>query len=488
MSAPTVSSQTSSHFTLEPISADILADDELRRRNGARALGLVRSGCRELDGYVLQGGLERGGVVGISSEDEIFGLSLGLQMLACGLCDESISRGMVVTPKPVMSVAGELRDIVRREALKREAEEAEREEGSGAPEEEEKLRREKVRGCLDRVMLSQVFDVDGLWEILAELDEPDENNVAFRQDEEEEEEDGGTRSIDGAEKEEGGRQVMEVKDSQDGEDSPISIPDVESPGNNTTTLREEETPHQQQQQQQQQQHHQDKTPQQKQPPGFILITHFSSLLTTLFTHREKSAAHSLLQLLSSRLHYLSRSLPSQPLIMLLNSTTTSSSSTADSNNNKNNTAPQKRDREGVNVNRAKRAPDATLRSVFNPPEIPGVQGYVSRAAAEYLRRNKPMFGLVFSQLLDVHLLCTRGEDDGGQQAVQVLGGGDLMVVEVLLDEMGVWEGSGTAPRKMREQRWGALKLVKGRIVDGVEERGKVVEDVRVVAGFGGPRV
>ena len=73
MDLPT-SSQASSHFPLEPVSAGILADNEVQRRNEARAFGLVRSGCDELDGYVFLGGLERGGVVGLSAEEESFGL------------------------------------------------------------------------------------------------------------------------------------------------------------------------------------------------------------------------------------------------------------------------------------------------------------------------------------------------------------------------------------------------------------------------------
>lgn len=67
-------SQTSSHFPLEPISADILAENEAKRRAGAKALGLLNTGCTDLDGYVLFGGLERGCVVGMSAEDEAMGL------------------------------------------------------------------------------------------------------------------------------------------------------------------------------------------------------------------------------------------------------------------------------------------------------------------------------------------------------------------------------------------------------------------------------
>ena len=73
-------SQASSHFTLEPVSCDILAENEVRRRNEARALGLVKSGCVELDEYVFVGGLERGCVVGMSSEEEGVGLSVSCSL------------------------------------------------------------------------------------------------------------------------------------------------------------------------------------------------------------------------------------------------------------------------------------------------------------------------------------------------------------------------------------------------------------------------
>lgn len=372
---------------------------------------------------------------------------MGLQMLALGLCEGSVGKGMVITPRPVMGIVGELRDAVRREIERQDCEEN---EGSNVKEKGQEMK-EKTRTCLDRVMLSQVFDVDGLWEVLAELDEPEENPSHGDEPEE------GKGTMQGKEADEEDRPVLEVKDSQEDDDSPLPTPGPEPTSETAAKPQREE----------------DKTAPQKQPPAFILITHFSTLLTSLFTHREKSAAHSLLQLLSSRLRYLSRSLPSQPLIMLLNSTTTSSDQATTQQQ-------QKRDRDGGS--RGSRRPlDATLRSVFNPPELPGVQGYVSKAAAEYLRRNKPVFGLVFSQLLDVHLLCTRGEDDGKG------GHEDLTVVEALLDEMGVWEGR-MGKRRDREQRWGAVKVERGRVVDGLEEGRKVLEDVRIVAGFGGPRV
>ncbi|KAL2689580.1 hypothetical protein Neosp_003638 [[Neocosmospora] mangrovei] len=91
----------------------------------------------------------------------------------------------------------------------------------------------KLRECLERVMLSCVFDVDGLWEVLADLNKPAEEEV-----------------------EEG--QVEEIQDSQDDDDEALSPVDkVQLPKHQTTQ------------------------------PGIIVVTHFSSLLTGVFTHRER---------------------------------------------------------------------------------------------------------------------------------------------------------------------------------------------------------
>ncbi|KAH8156143.1 hypothetical protein CIB48_g12106 [Xylaria polymorpha] len=63
-------------------------------------------------------------------------------------------------------------------------------------------------------------------------------------------------------------------------------------------------------------------------PDIILVTHFSSLLTTLFTHNDKTSAHTSLQLLSSHLQHLAQS--TEALIMLLNTTTSPSFETSTS--------------------------------------------------------------------------------------------------------------------------------------------------------------
>jgi len=67
-------SRSHQHTQLKPVSASALFDDELRRKHQGKRQGHVLTGCSEIDDHVLLGGLERGSVVGISSEDEDMGL------------------------------------------------------------------------------------------------------------------------------------------------------------------------------------------------------------------------------------------------------------------------------------------------------------------------------------------------------------------------------------------------------------------------------
>jgi hypothetical protein len=71
-------------FIPEPIPATILAEAETRRRDANREMGACRSGCSEVDDYVLLGGFERGSVVGVSCEDEAVGVTVSLLIY----CDE----------------------------------------------------------------------------------------------------------------------------------------------------------------------------------------------------------------------------------------------------------------------------------------------------------------------------------------------------------------------------------------------------------------
>lgn len=63
-------------FPLAPVAASILAERETERRNHLRQLGYFKTACSEIDDYVLLGGLERGHVVGLSAEEESFGVAV----------------------------------------------------------------------------------------------------------------------------------------------------------------------------------------------------------------------------------------------------------------------------------------------------------------------------------------------------------------------------------------------------------------------------
>lgn len=343
-----------------------------------------------------------------------------------------ITNGLLITPKPAGMMLAGLRDALMREL-----------QMQGCT----KDIKTRLREGLDKVMLSCVFDMDGLWEVLADLDrgEPVEEEEGISPHEEKEIQKQDTTEA----------QVDEIQDSQDDDDeafSPIRQTSQPPPPEKSPSKL---TPH----------------------PEVILITHFSSLLTSLFTHRERSAAHAALQLLGSHLRDLSRNLSSSPLILLLNSTSPTFSGPAPIATTAT-TPPAKQT-----------FIDPTLRSIFNPPST---TGYSSR-------RTKPNFGLSFTQLLDLHILCTRipKARNDAEVAVQQRSGEEakmVWVVEVLLDELGIWEGK-MGVRRGREQNWTAVDVVEGRIKYAFEEEEEEEEiqipntsEVRVAAGFGGRRV
>lgn len=236
-------------------------------------------------------------------------------------------------------------------------------------------------------------------------------------------------------------------------------------------------------------------------PDIILITHMSTLLSSLFHQREKATAHQTLQLLASHLRYLTRSTEhGGPLIMILNSTTSSENSVAAPGQDDGPPRPQPPGGPPI----TNRPLDSTLRSIFNPPPLP-VSGLPYSYDTPHSRRNKPSFGLIFTQLLDLHLLCTKiprtRADAEALYAPTSPGMGKAVdyvwAVEVLLDELGVWEGRENVlegrPRRFRDQRWGAVEVRRDatgvRIADAFDKTTQnVPKQIVLAAGFGGPRV
>lgn len=239
-------------------------------------------------------------------------------------------------------------------------------------------------------------------------------------------------------------------------------------------------------------------------PDIILITHMSTLLSSLFHQREKATAHQTIQLLASHLRYLTRSTEhGGPLIMILNSTTSSESSVAAPVQDQNRDGPPRPPPPG-GPSTPNKPLDPTLRSIFNPPPLP-VSGLPYHYDTPHSRRNKPSFGLIFTQLLDLHLLSTKiprtRADAEALYAPNSPGRGKsveyVWAVEVLLDDLGMWEGREHVlegkPRRFRDQRWGAVEVRRDatgvRIVDAFEKTAQSApQQIVLAAGFGGPRV
>ncbi|KAI1300456.1 hypothetical protein F5Y03DRAFT_228647 [Xylaria venustula] len=600
-----------------PVSGSILFEREIERRKKLRKRGVISTGCSEIDdALLLGGGFERGCVIGVSSEEVDFGVLLGLQTIARTLVfechsnqnnpsvlDGSKQRATLITTLPVTTVLPTLRDIIRYQV---QCKLGPRNPGFDA----------ELRRCLEAITISRIFDFEGLWEVLRELEdardktETRENGSGNGEtasphvpgDKQEETMNSAaerTAKSPGIEKDEekGAQEASpenageknttvvpsghtqepripspepaaqlpplrpepqlqplprntEILDSEDEE--PLSSSPLSSPPPSTVAaespLPSEEEPQAptepdldprpspspdaeaEEKPQKSDVHPSASTSTENSPlpvPDIIVVTHFSALLTTLFTHNDKTAAHTNLQLLSSHLRHLAQS--AGPMIMLLNTTTSPSPETFTSASTSasgglgpftganNPIPPHPADQEPT---KQQRPLDPTLRSIFNPapphqPHTYDHYGHSTAAAASRLaRRNKPAFGATFAQFLDLHLLCTRipRTPDDAETAVALGAGADAgdvkyaWVVEALLDELGFWDWGrarknqgtevGIPPRVNREQCWGAVD-VRDRVAvvnafsgDGSGNGRPVVDrgPVRLAAGFGGPRV
>ncbi|KAK7972842.1 hypothetical protein PG996_007063 [Apiospora saccharicola] len=602
---PPPQSQASSHFPLEPISGATLFDVEVARREHCHRRGTLATGCGEIDGQVLGGrGFERGSVVGISAEHMDTGLLIGLQTIAHSLLASLVGpgpgartstateqqpqprpallRAAVITTLPAPTILPHLRDVIKVQARLKL--------GSQCP---PGVVDATTRQCLQQISVSRVFDIEGLWEVLSELEsaaaaveEEDQRpaaapTVISKEDEKEMLEIGTANTAPGdlvlpessqkspsplpslppltppATKLPPLRIRTEVQDSDEEEDvllsssplsslrstptlSPVTMDELaalsrpaipsrqpSSPPALPETMDKPKAPSPSPSPPAVPGRQQSPSPaippkEQEEPaaapglPDIILITHTSSLFSTVFTARDKTSAHTTLQLLSSHLRYLSRS--AEPLILLLNITSSSSPTTT-------NPAQPPRRLESEQQ-QPPRPLDPTLRSIFNPPP-PSHLGYATTTTQAHAlsRKNKPAFGQTFAQFLDLHLLCTRvprsREDAEVLFSSATTGGGIRQqqqqqqrpvryawVVETLVDELGAWDWEEAAATdkgetmirdkkwKMieREQKWGAVEVRNAgcQVVDAFDStriKGRVnVEPIRLAAGFGGCRV
>ncbi|KAK4137058.1 hypothetical protein BT67DRAFT_440059, partial [Trichocladium antarcticum] len=390
---------------LQPLPASVLLEQELARKNLLCKKGNIRTGCKELDEYVLLGGLERGSVVGVSAEEEEMGMLLGLQTVANTLGRNSMARAMVVTTLPANVLLPKLRMALVRQLC-------------AAPGDGVRNLQGRVGECLERIAIARVFDIDGLWEVLGELED-----TASAADT------GGPQPDQGA--------TTAQKPGTRAEGGGVSSQDLDHDAEERLSFPEPPTADPV------------STGAPAPLPDIILITHASSLLNALFTGRDKQAAHDSMLRLAAHLHHFTRATRlGGPLVMFLNSTT----------------APAHPDPAAAqDAARPARHPEPTLRSIFSPaPPRQAAHGYLAR-------RSKPSFGMVFAQMLDLHLLCTRVPRT---RAGAAAGDGSFAwVVEVLLDEMGMYETGAAGERgwrwrrSSREQRWAAVDVEDGRVVD-----------------------
>ena len=452
---PPAQSHVDAQPLLTPLSAHALAAEEVTRRNEEERLGSFKCGCTEVDERLLLGGFSNGSIVGISSDDETeVGLlvsprrgsicpwayqypshvqlqhtlsyfnyitnnfiQLGIQTLVRSILNNKTQRATLVAPS--LSAAG----VVRLLSAVTISQLASTQEACGDI--------KTAEDCLRRVMVSRVFDIDGIWQLFAELDEK-----------------GRSTSVKSPP-----RTHTEVKDAtqeiQDSEDEDFSLPD-KSKGKEKDYAQASDASGA----------GGDRSSEQLASPipDFILICGFSSLLTSPFAQRQRDAAHSSLGLFSAQLRFSARSLPSRPLIMILNSTTSEQEAGPSS-------VYASNEHSLVSENRTKqyRSLDPTLNSIFNSPPT-------SMAYGRGLRQSKPKFGLIFSQLLDVHLLCSRlprAKEDAESALTEthlnshISGLRQDTIIEVLLDSIGKWQpGHG---RRHREQLWVAVDSSHGII-------------------------
>lgn len=468
-----------------------------------------------------------------------------LFVASLGTGDGQAPRATVITTLSVGALLPMLRDSIKAQLVAQG-----QDPGKGS---------ELLKRFLERISISRIFDVAGLWEALGELDNQASQNEARQEPpssqqivEEEQLPDPRTASTDGKIEDREATTAelsssplsdppsslpdemefvetvprkpppaerTEIADSEDEDGflSPLSPPNASSEPETAAQAVPEKDNSEEEANVDQPGVDQTSKQADSRHPDILLITHMSTLLSSLFRQREKDTAHQTLQLLSSHLRYLSRS-PGHggPLIMILNSTTNSQEPTTSASTKPNPgqgrpSPPPPPPPEASNTRGPNRPLDPTLRSIFNPPPLPASGlGYAHDTPLS--RRNKPSFGLIFTQMLDMHLLCTRVPRTRADAEVlfappsQAAGTGMVTgpgavgygwVVEVLLDEVGVWEGEGArrpwgSGRASREQRWGAVDVRRDgdgvMVVDAFGGGRKNVSEIVLAAGFGGRRV
>ncbi|KAK5656220.1 hypothetical protein OQA88_4981 [Cercophora sp. LCS_1] len=481
-------------LVLSPLPASTLLDRELARKRRLKERGNVLTRCKDLDEYVLLGGLERGCVVGVSAEEEDTGLLIGMQTVASLLAkvdNGSSPKVLIVTTLPTSVLLQRLREVLVSQIVEREG----------------GLRnvQGEVRRCFERIEIARVFDFEGLWEVLRELDAAVGEDVEGGDEADGEGQETAMSPVEVEEPElptlpslrpEGGNVKSETVASAAPSSSPSSsLPPTPSPPPPSSSPLsppplspplEPDSPSEQDVEEPEElqleaiaeperlltpeprlrpekdegpaqvapdaEEQKQKPPLDEPPPSqspdLILVTHVSTLLNTLFTGRDMSTAKERVRQMSSQLHQLSHSsVHGNPLFMLLNSTTVpyQAENTTGGNISTRPPPPDPVEQYGGR-------PNPTLWSMFSTGSARG--GGCGEAQPQ-----KPAYGEFFTQLLDLHLLATHVPNSkvAGREK------GCVWVVEVLLDELGVYEfgEDDVVTRRCREQRWTAVEVEHG---------------------------
>ncbi|KAF7898719.1 hypothetical protein EAF00_005165 [Botryotinia globosa] len=436
-----------------PITADQLLELEERQRalfNGkGSGPARIRTGCQEIDNYVLcagkdrlEGGFERGIVVGLSAADGDESTSsrvISLNLIASVLLQhidlvnviqdfQSESMNKRKSKVVVIDTTGSfnlplLVKILRSRLLKGRYEMRSRnditmnlKDGQNTDGSAEIDIQKEVNALLELVAISRVFDIEGLWEVLSELGRP---NDLFRNNGDDQEMPTTIPSWTSkpvAKKTEPLQKIPEeICDSED-EDIELTPPPPPPP-----PLAKLPAP----------------TPipsSTETSPEILIIDSMHHLITHLFTHSEKVSAHNLLSLLSRTLHTLTHT---QNILTILHNTTTSTKSTF-----------------------------ANYHSSRQPPHLPPTIHSIFSSPAQ-----KPSLGRIFDDFLDIHIMISklpkkRGDAEmlyGRDENTSHVGSEDVaysFVFEVLRDECPVLGGERKLGRRFgdREQRWGVFEM------------------------------
>ncbi|KAF7954681.1 hypothetical protein EAE96_005800 [Botrytis aclada] len=436
-----------------PITADQLLELEERQRalfnDQGNRQARIRTGCQEIDEYVLcagkdqsNGGFERGVVVGLSAADgdesigsRVISLNLIVSVLFqhIDLVDtiqksQSESRNTIKPKVVVIDTTGSfslprLVKNLRSRLLKRR-----REMRSGddmttnlndvhrTDESTETDIQKEVNALLELVAISRVFDIEGLWEVLSELERPNDlpkNN-------------GGNQELPTIKpsriskpNEEEAEPLHKIPDEIcDSEEEDIDLTPPPQPSVEPTAPIPSPI---------------------ETNPEILIIDSMHSLISHLFTHSEKVSAHTLLSLLSQTLHTLTHT---QNILTILHNTTVSTSS-----------------RSNFTTQPSSRQPPP-------PPPPPNIHSIFPSTT------QKPSLGRIFDDFLNLHILIsklpTKREDAetpycrdgntshfGNEEDVAY-----SFVFEVLRDECPLLGGDRKAGRRFgdREQRWGVFEM------------------------------